>query len=126
MPVMSQVSSSTVASCLWKKPRCRIGQHPAALLAAAAERPAAGDQVAAVDGDGRSAAGYRGAGDDCVRAVLEDLLHARLGQAQGDQLANGVVAHVPAHRAVAFSERFHHAEKRQQVDLEATECARHH
>src|SRR5262249_38981404 len=72
-------------------------QHPGGLLAARAERPAAGDPVAAVDRNGAPAAHHGGAGNRRVGPLRIELLHALVRQPERDELRDAVVAQVPAH-----------------------------
>src|SRR5215831_18525377 len=76
-------------------------QHPGGLPAAAAEAPAPGDPVSAVDGHRLAAARNGGAGDDGAGPACINLLDALVRQAERDELANAVVCDVPADRADA-------------------------
>src|SRR5437868_3308116 len=96
-----------------------VAQHPLALAAAAAEAPAAAHDKTTLDLDGFPTAWYRRAGNDSARAALEYFAYALVGQAQGHQLADGVVGQIPTRRAVGFGDELRGAQKGQQVDLQA-------
>src|SRR5262245_28882851 len=74
-------------------------QHPGALLTAAAEAPATGDSVAAVDRHRLPAPLHGGAGDDGVGPVRVDLADTFIGQTERHELADAVVRQIPADRA---------------------------
>src|SRR5262249_4798541 len=99
-------------------------EHPGALLAPGAERPATRDPVAAVDRDRASASHDSCARDDRVGAVSVKLLDALVRQPERDELADAVVGHVPAGRAGCLGEQLDDAYVRQRVYLMTAQGAR--
>src|SRR5205823_14763079 len=77
-------------------------QHPAGLRGTAAETPAAGDPVAALDRHRLPAALHRGAGAGRIGPLRVKLVHPLVRQAERDELDDAVVGEVPADRAAAL------------------------
>src|ERR1700761_609889 len=73
-------------------------QHPAALLAAATKAPVPGNPIAALDRNRLTAALHRSACDNRINTLRVDFLHTVLRQAEGHELPDAVVGHVPADR----------------------------
>src|SRR5262249_51265550 len=74
--------------------------HPVTLAAAAAEAPAPGDEVAAVDRHRLPGDGPDRPGKDDVGSVTEDLAHALVGQAERCRAGDRVGPQIPADRAI--------------------------
>src|SRR5262249_53929629 len=79
-------------------------KHPHRLVATAAELPAAGDAIAALDRHRLAAALHRSTREGDT-AVAVNLLGALLRQAEHDQLADRIICDVPADRAATFGEQ---------------------
>ena len=97
-----------------------VAQHPLALAAAAAERPAPADQVATFNTLPRRARLFP---RRWRLTAAKDLVDAVLRQAQRD-LPDRIVAEVPTDRAIGFGHQLGGAQERQDVELQSPERAR--
>src|SRR3954451_18778495 len=102
------------------------GEHPLAFLAAAAEAPAPGDAITAIDLDRLPAALHGSAGEHRVTLMTVNLLDPVIRQTERDQLADAVIGEVPADRATALGEQLDHPRIGDRINLQPTQRARDH